>query len=124
MSESYTFQANPSAPIESFSDKPLRVAGVKYQPRWAWSDSYRKEFRAAITHRGWRDKGQNGMRDRASKYLGWWDHQHREAGIIPVALHDYAEAISAFQEGRADHCPCGTAGCPFDRTASVAQAAE
>lgn len=31
--------------ITGFSDAPLRIDGVRYQPKWAWSKDYRKCFR-------------------------------------------------------------------------------
>ncbi len=43
----YMHQAAPGAKVERFSDKPINVAGVHYSPKWAWSDGYRKWFRAA-----------------------------------------------------------------------------
>lgn len=42
----YLHQAAPGADVVSFSDKPLTVAGVRYYPKWAWPDGYRKHFRA------------------------------------------------------------------------------
>lgn len=40
-----TFQVCPDAPIAKLSDNPCKVHGVKYQPKWAWSNDYRREFR-------------------------------------------------------------------------------
>ena len=47
----YMHQAAPSGPVEHFSDKPIKVDGVRYQPKWAWSDGYRKHFRAMHSNR-------------------------------------------------------------------------
>ena len=41
----YLHQATDTAPVTTFSDKPCRVNGVTYQPKWAWSDEYRRCFR-------------------------------------------------------------------------------
>ena len=41
----YLHQAAPGAAVVHFSDKPIKVDGIRYQPKWAWSDSYRKHFR-------------------------------------------------------------------------------
>lgn len=47
----YMHQAAPGAPVEHFSDKPIKVGGVRYHPKWAWSAGYRKHFREG--HRDW-----------------------------------------------------------------------
>ena len=41
----YLHQAAPSAAVVHFSDRPLKVAGIRITPRWAWSDDYRKLIR-------------------------------------------------------------------------------
>lgn len=43
-----------------YSDAPLRVNGVKYFPKWAWSADYRKWFRASFK--------------KPSRPNGYWDH--------------------------------------------------
>ena len=42
----YLHQVAPGAVVTHFSDKPLTIAGVRFTPKWAWSDGYRKHFRA------------------------------------------------------------------------------
>ena len=42
----YLAQVTEDAPVVRFSDKTLSVDGVTYKPKWAWSDDYRKHFRA------------------------------------------------------------------------------
>ena len=34
--------------FETFSDAPMRVNGVKIQPTWCWSDTYRKIVRTEM----------------------------------------------------------------------------
>ena len=47
----YMHQAAAGGPVERFSDKPIKVGGVRYFPKWPWSDGYRKHFRE--DHRDW-----------------------------------------------------------------------
>ena len=42
----YLHQAAPASPVVHFSDRPLKIAGIKITPKWAWSDGYRKWVRA------------------------------------------------------------------------------
>ncbi len=42
----YLHQAAPEAPVMRFSDRPITVDGIRFIPKWAWSDGYRKHFRA------------------------------------------------------------------------------
>ncbi len=59
-------QIVPNGPIETFSDKPMTVNGVRIQPTWAWSNAYRKIVRAEMAiPRGcqW---------DRAYAYKRWY----------------------------------------------------
>ena len=43
-----TLQIAPNGPIETFSDAPMRVNGVRITPTWAWSNAYRKIVRAEL----------------------------------------------------------------------------
>ncbi len=43
-----TLQIVPNGPIETFSDAPMRINGVRIQPTWAWSNAYRKIVRAEL----------------------------------------------------------------------------
>ena len=43
-----TRQIVPSGPIETFSNKPMTVNGVRIQPTWPWSNQYRKIVRAEM----------------------------------------------------------------------------
>ena len=71
----YLHQATPGTAGVHFSDRPLKVAGVKITPKWAWSDGYRKWVRAQ--HRdlpagyisGW-SRGNSANR-RENDYLNW-----------------------------------------------------
>ena len=70
----YMHQATPDAEPQRFSDKPKTVRGVKYKPRWNWSDDYRKEFLAGQHNYGSAVARDN---DRARKYRDWLIEQTR-----------------------------------------------
>lgn len=66
--DQYTHQHPDCSPV-SFSSKPCRIRGVKYTPKWAWSDDYRKHFRAQHSYK----------RDRHAMieaYLSWYRDTH------------------------------------------------
>ncbi len=65
-----TIQIVPGGPIETFSDAPMRVNGVRIQPTWAWSDSYRKVVRAEMA------KVQKCPVEMAQQYERWYRSTH------------------------------------------------
>ena len=60
-----TLQIIPNGPIETFSDAPMRVNGVRIQPTWAWSNAYRKIVRAELA------KVPANHHEMARKYKAW-----------------------------------------------------
>ncbi len=52
--------------FETFSDASMRVNGVKIQPTWCWSDTYRKMVRAEMT------KVRPDPYDQARTYQRWY----------------------------------------------------
>ncbi len=64
----YMHQAAPGAPVEHFSDRPITVGGVRYFPKWPWSDGYRKHFRTDHTNPPPNGNGQDGA------YRKWLYH--------------------------------------------------
>ena len=61
-----TRQIVPNGPIETFSNKPMRVNGVRIQPTWPWSDQYRKVVRAEMA------KVKIDVWPQALKYQNWY----------------------------------------------------
>jgi hypothetical protein len=45
----YLHQASAGAPIVKMSAKTVKINGVTYKPRWAWSDWYRQQFRQSYS---------------------------------------------------------------------------
>lgn len=71
------------ARVVQYSDAPLRVAGVKYQPKWEWSDDYRKCFRQTYGKPPMNGNGHTNFLDKMGGYLLWLqkarDFTHDEA---------------------------------------------
>lgn len=73
--------------VVEFSDKPVTVDGVKYQPKWQWSADYRKAF--AASHRagkGTDDGGHSYMRWLANRRFDGdtnaaWEHVRETQGV-------------------------------------------
>lgn len=61
----YMHQTAPGAPVVQFSDKPIKVGGVRYFPKWPWSDDYRRHFRQ--DHRDWPTNADS----HEVQYLNW-----------------------------------------------------
>ncbi len=82
----YMHQATPDSKVERFSDKPINVAGVRYSPKWAWSDGYRKIFRAA--HRDQPPKSWGYGNTLENTYRDWLRCER-----MPNLTPDEAEAV-------------------------------
>lgn len=81
----YMHQAAPGSKVERFSDKPIKVDGVRYQPKWAWSDSYRRHFRQ---DHGYAVQARN-QRSEEITYRAWL-YQDREIdwhGAQAIIIH-------------------------------------
>ena len=48
MTITITKQIVPNGPIETYSNRPMTVNGVRIQPTWPWSDAYRKIVRVEM----------------------------------------------------------------------------
>lgn len=59
---------------ETFSDKPLTVAGVTIRPKQPWSPQYRSYVREQLRALGKADVPPEVVEDR---YVAWYAHKHR-----------------------------------------------
>jgi len=65
-------QIVPGGPVETFSDNPMRVNGVKITPTWQWSDKYRSDVRREMA------KVKKCPIEMAQQYKAWlWENQGR-----------------------------------------------
>jgi hypothetical protein len=79
----YLHQSTDAAPALKFSNAPCRVCGVKIRPRWAWSETFRREYTQTIRDQGKRSP--NGEMAQAAAYKRWYRETHgREWSPIPV----------------------------------------
>ncbi len=68
----YQHQAIEGGPVETFSDAPVTIGGVKIKPRWAWSRDYAKWARRAGSKSGCLH------RDKREQYAAWLAERGRE----------------------------------------------
>lgn len=122
MAETYMFQVAPNLPPQKFSDRPVKIDGVKIQPRWAWSEDYKKWVQQSIKGnymgRYYKSIADERMRYRANAYAEWWVANHwGEHGPVDLAYvgEDIVTKLAAYQEGKAP-CPCkGVPACPHSK---------
>ena len=67
----YHHQAVEGGPVETFSDAPVTIGGVKIKPRWPWSRGYASWARRY-------GKNPSGMHCRRSEYRRWLAERGRE----------------------------------------------
>lgn len=71
--ETNQHQAAPNAPIETFSNKPLKIDGHTIYPGWNWSNFFRKVVREQFA------KPRDTIADRegrADLYRTWYEAKH------------------------------------------------
>ncbi len=93
----YLHQASPTAPVEQFSDKPVRVDGVKYTPRWPWSDAYRKQFRAGHAKARQGYLGAGGYRSLVALYVAA-GRRPSLASVGPEILADFDRRLATVKQ--------------------------
>lgn len=123
MAETYVYQASPNVPPQKFSDRPVKIDGVKFKPKWAWSEDYKKWVKQSIkgNYFGGYNKriADEQMRERANKYAEWWIANHwGEHGPVDLTYigENLVAKLADYQEGNGK-CPCmGGDKCPHARS--------